>query len=98
MSFYSFDLDPITLILILDLDMVKIYLCIQNEVPNFNDLKVMAWTDRDADRNTEPAEIIAYPHMLKGPFTRCDNICNNVNVSFLWLQMRQQLLLQSSNY
>ena len=42
MSFYSFDLDPITLILILDLDMVKIYLCIQNEVPNFNDLKVMA--------------------------------------------------------
>ena len=44
--FYSFDLDPLTLVLKLDLDMVKMYLHTKNEVPSYSGSKVIAWTDR----------------------------------------------------
>ena len=46
MMFYSFDpdcdLDPMTLILKLDLDMVKNYLHIKNKVPSYSSSKVIA--------------------------------------------------------
>ena len=42
--FYSFDLDlnPMTLVLIHDLDMVKMYLHTKNEVPSYSGSKVIA--------------------------------------------------------
>ena len=42
--FYSFDLelDPTTLVLKLDLDMVKMYLHTKNEVPSYSGSKVIA--------------------------------------------------------
>ena len=44
MMFYSFDfdLDPMTLILKLDLDMVKMYPHSKNEVPSYSGSKVLA--------------------------------------------------------
>ena len=66
--FYSFDLDldPMTLILKIDLDMVKMYLHTKNEVPSYSGSKVIAWTDRQTDgqthRQTDSSEIITYPH------------------------------------
>ena len=42
MTFNSFDLDQITLILKPDLDMVQMYLCTANEVPSFSDSKLVA--------------------------------------------------------
>ena len=57
--FDSFDLDLMTLVLKLDLDVVKIYLHTQNEVPSYGSSKVIAWTDRQ----THSSEIITYPHM-----------------------------------
>ena len=50
MTFYSFDLvvDPMTLVLKLDLDMVKMY-HMQNEVPSHSGSKVIAPTDRQTD-------------------------------------------------
>ena len=43
-TFYQFDLDvdPMTLILKLDLDIVKRYVCTENEAPTFNGSKVIA--------------------------------------------------------
>ena len=42
--FYSFDLDldPMILVLKLDLDMIKMYLCTKNEVPTYSGSKVIA--------------------------------------------------------
>ena len=45
MTFSSFDLDPMTLILKLDLVMVKLRLCTLNEVPHLSGLEV-SQTDR----------------------------------------------------
>ena len=47
MMFYSFDLDfdPITLVLKLDLDMVKMYLHYKNEVPSYSCSKVIVEDD-----------------------------------------------------
>ena len=59
----NFDLDPMTLILKLDLDIVEMYVCAQNEATTFNSSKVIAWTDRNTDRQTDSIEIITYPHM-----------------------------------
>ena len=44
MMFHTFDLDldPITLIFKLDLDMVKMYLHTKNEVPSYSSSKVTA--------------------------------------------------------
>ena len=51
---YDLDLDPMTLILKLDLDMVKMYLHTKNEVPMSSGSKVIAWTDRNTDnRHTD---------------------------------------------
>ena len=43
MNFYSFDLDldPMTLVLKLDLDIIKMYVCTKNEVPTFSGSKVI---------------------------------------------------------
>ena len=41
-----------TLVLKLDLDMVKMYLNTENEIPNFSGLKVISWTDIHTDRQT----------------------------------------------
>ena len=43
MNFLSFDLDldPMTLVLKLDLDIIKMYVCTKNEVPIFNGSKVI---------------------------------------------------------
>ena len=63
----SFDLDPMTLVLKLDLDIVKMYKCTTNEVPNFSISKIMASTNTQtgtqADTQTDPIEIITYQHM-----------------------------------
>ena len=44
MMFHSFDLDldPMTLVLKLNLDMVKMYLHTKNEVPSYSSSKVIA--------------------------------------------------------
>ena len=42
-----------TLILKLDLDMVKMYLHTKNEVSMLSSSKVIAWTDRNTDRHTD---------------------------------------------
>ena len=42
-----------TLILKLDLDIVKMYVCTKNEAPTFNGSKVLAWTDRHTERHTK---------------------------------------------
>ena len=42
MTLYSFDLDPITLVLNSDLDMVKMYLHTKNEVSSYSSSKVIA--------------------------------------------------------
>ena len=42
----------------LDLDIVKMYVCTQNEASTINDSKVIAWTDRQ----TDSTEIITCPH------------------------------------
>ena len=43
MNFKSFDLDldPMTLVLKLDLDIIKMYVCTKNEVPTFSGSKVI---------------------------------------------------------
>ena len=56
---FDFDLDPMTLILKLDLDMVKMYPYTKNEIPSYSSSKVIAQTDTQ----TDSTEIIAYPHM-----------------------------------
>ena len=62
LSFFSYDLDldPITLILKLDLDMVKMYLYTKNEVyvKQFKSYSL----NRQTHRHTEMTENIAYPH------------------------------------
>ena len=47
MIFYSFaiDLDPMTLVLKFYLDIVKIYVCTENEVSSFSDSKVLTLID-----------------------------------------------------
>ena len=66
---FPFDLDPMTLILKFDLNMVKKYLCAENEVPIYSGSKVIAWTGRHRDRQThtqiDRTEIITYPHTWK---------------------------------
>ena len=62
-----------TLILKLDLDMVKMYLHTKNEVSMSRGSKVKAWTDRHTDRH-DMTENITYPH------TRVVTILNNGNL------------------
>ena len=51
-NIFGLDLDPMTLKLKLDLDIVKVYPYTKNEVPGFSLSKVIAWTHRHrhADR------------------------------------------------
>ena len=51
-----------TLILKLDLDMVKTYLHTKNEVSMWWGSKVIVWTDRNIYRHTDMTENITYPH------------------------------------
>ena len=59
-----------TLVLKLDLDMVKMYVYTKNEVPTFSSSKIIARTDRQThrqthrhtDRQTDLSEIITIPH------------------------------------
>ena len=55
---YSFDLDlnPMTLVLKVDLDIIKMYVCTENEVPSLSVLDVTAWTE--TDKQTDSTEII----------------------------------------
>ena len=48
MKFYSFDLDinPMTLVLKLNLYVKKMYVCTKNEGPTFSSSKVIIWADR----------------------------------------------------
>ena len=57
MTFYSFDIvrNPMTFILKLDLDMVKISLCTESEVPS------EAVQSYSLTRQTDPIEIIITP-------------------------------------
>ena len=58
MKFYWFGLDinPMTLVLKLDLDIVKMYVCTKNET--WTDTQ----TDTHTDRHTDLTKIITYPH------------------------------------
>ena len=47
---FDFDLDSMTLILKLNLDMVKVYLHAKNEVPSYSSSKAIVCTDRHTDR------------------------------------------------
>ena len=64
---YDLDLDPMTLILKLNLDMVQMYLHAKNEVSMSRGSKVIAWTDRNTDRqehrHTDMTGNIICPHM-----------------------------------
>ena len=72
--FYSFDLDldPMTLILNIDPDMVKMYLHTKNKVCSYSSSKGIALTDRHTHidkhtdrhtyRETDSNEIITYRH------------------------------------
>ena len=46
-----------TLVLKLDLDIVKMYVCTANEVPRFSSLKVVAWIDTQIETQTDSTEI-----------------------------------------
>ena len=58
-QFYKSDLDPMTLVLKLDLDMVKMYHHTKNEVSLSRHSKVIACTDRQTHRQYEN---ITFPH------------------------------------
>ena len=62
MSFFSFDLDPMPLILKRDLDMGKMYLYTENKIPICSSSKIIALTDRH--RNIDTQTDITYPHTL----------------------------------
>ena len=57
-----------TLVLKLNLDIIKMYVCTKNEVPTFSGSKVIIrtdsqtdrWTDRQTHRQTDSTEIITY--------------------------------------
>ena len=53
-EFYWFDLDidPMALVLELDLDIMKMYVCTKDEAPISNGSKVIAWSDTQTDRQT----------------------------------------------
>ena len=38
---FDLDLDPMTLVVNLDLDIIKMYMCTKNEVPTFSGSKVI---------------------------------------------------------
>ena len=54
MKFYSFDIDlnPMTLVLKPDLDIINMYMCTEKYIPIFSGSKVIAWTDRQTDTHT----------------------------------------------
>ena len=54
----------LTLVLKLDLDIVKMYMCTKDETPTSNGSKVVAWTDTQTDgqTHTNATEIITYLH------------------------------------
>ena len=57
------ELDPMTLVLKLDLDMVKMYQYTKNEVSMSRHSKVIAQTDRQTDTHTDRQyENITFPH------------------------------------
>ena len=53
LSFFSYDLDPMTLILKLDVDIVMMCLHTKSEVSMWSGSKVMAWTDGNRDTQTD---------------------------------------------
>ena len=62
-----------TVIFKLDLDMVKMYLHTKNEISMSRGSKVIAWTDRDTDRQADMTENITYPHMRVVIIQTCIN-------------------------
>ena len=60
MTFHSFYLDLyiITLVLQLDLDMVKMYLHTQNEVPNVCGSQVITLRHRQINKQTDPTFLV----------------------------------------
>ena len=50
---FDLDFDPMTLILKLDLDIVKRDVCTKNEASTFNSSKIITWTDRYTDRQID---------------------------------------------
>ena len=56
------DLDPMTLILKLDLDMIKMYHHTKNEVSMSTGSKVIARTDTQTERHTDMTKTLPLPH------------------------------------
>ena len=50
---FNLDLDVMTLVLKLDLDIVKMYVYAKNEAPTFNGSEVITWTNTQIDRHTD---------------------------------------------
>ena len=59
-KFYSFtcnlDLDPITLVLEVDLDVAKMNACIENEVSSFRGLRACSYQAKVGAKNKEPTQ------------------------------------------
>ena len=72
-----------TLILKLDLEMVKMYLHTKNEVSMSSSSKVIAWPDkqRQTHRHTDMTENVTYPH------TRVVKMCENIRRHLSWLSL-----------
>ena len=62
MKIYSFDLnlEPMSLVLKLDLDIIKMDVSTKTEVPTFSGSKVIILTDKQTDTQTDSTENIAY--------------------------------------
>ena len=105
---FDLDFDPMTLILKLDLDMVKMYLYTEDEVPSYSSSKVIAWTDtqthRHTDRQTDLSEIITYPHAdgknshrCEGEHESVDDYVQNVSMNLVshWHLSKAAVIRQS---
>ena len=62
MPWDDLDLDPVTLILKLNLDIVKMYHHTKNEVSMSIASKVITWTDTQTDRHTNTTKTLPLPH------------------------------------
>ena len=60
MKFYPFDLDLVSITMVLKL--VNIYVCTENEVPSFKNCSLNRYTERYTDAQTDWTEIITYLH------------------------------------
>ena len=80
-----------TLVLKPDLDIIKMYVCTKNEVPTFSSSKVIIWTDRQIDGQTDTqTNRLNWNYYL--PHTRMVKICLYVVTSKGQVGMKRKIL------